>query len=234
MSDCHALSKTHSLSAGATGPAAAPPCVRPRPATIALVLRAAAGDLSPRHPWPHARFSTEQDAVNKTTHASSHSRCHLDKLTRLRVTGLARSRINSPTRKPANHYMRLECSCACVGAFRAPNIMGTRPRCVRPAPGPRRDDNGVVAALRRGGATTATGPAAATCGLPMGWADLRRRAALLVARVPAGLVRHAPRALRASPLGPARLRGFMKPVQCIFDTLTRWHKPTTGFFGNPP
>src|SRR3989338_259232 len=39
-----------------------------------------------------------------------------------------------------------------------------------------------------------------------------RPAALLVARVPGVLVRHAPRAWRASRLGPARPRGFMKPV----------------------
>ena len=38
----------------------------------------------------------------------------------------------------------------------------------------------------------------------MGWADRRRRAALLVAHVPAGLVRYTPCALRGSPLGPAR------------------------------
>ena len=50
---------------------------------------------------------------------------------------------------------------------------------------------------------------------PSGWADPRRRAAWLVARVPAGLVRRAPRAWRGSPLRPARPRGFMKPVLSI-------------------
>ena len=39
-----ALSKTPSLRTGATEPAAAPPFVRPHPATIALVLRADEGD----------------------------------------------------------------------------------------------------------------------------------------------------------------------------------------------
>ena len=57
-------------------------------------------------------------------------------------------------------------------------------------------------------------PAAATSSPTMGWADLRQPAALLVARV-LQRVRHAPRALRGSHLGPARLRETLKP------TLTR-------------
>ncbi len=64
-----------------------------------------------------------------------------------------------------------------VSSIRANRVARTR------APGPRRDDDGVVAARRRGGATTATGPAAATYSLTQGWADPRRRAAWLVARV---------------------------------------------------
>src|SRR3989338_7868155 len=55
-----APSKITSLGGWAAGPAAAPPFVRPRPATIALVLRAAEGDPAPRHPLPRSGFSTEQ------------------------------------------------------------------------------------------------------------------------------------------------------------------------------
>ena len=63
-------------------------------------------------------------------------------------------------------------------------------------------------AMRRGGATPEmTGcrrnPTSTT---PWGWADPHRRTALLVACVLVGRVRHAPRALSASRLGPARLR----------------------------
>ena len=48
--------------------------------------------------------------------------------------------------------------------------------------------------------------ATATPRRTLGWAERLRPAVLLVARVPGFLVRHAPRALRASPLGPARSR----------------------------
>ncbi len=48
---------------------------------------------------------------------------------------------------------------------------------------------------------------AATLSLPIGWADLRRPAALLVACVPQELVRGDPRALRVSQLGPSQGTG---------------------------
>jgi len=66
-------------------------------------------------------------------------------------------------------------------------------------------------------------PAAATPRRTQGWADRRRPAALLVARVPGILVRHAPPALRASPLGPARprevMKGALSPIRHFFMNL---------------
>ena len=54
--------------------------------------------------------------------------------------------------------------------------------------------------------------AAATRSLTMGWADLPRRAALLVVDVSGRLIRRPPRALRGLQLGPARPRGHA--VRC--------------------
>ena len=71
------------------------------------------------------------------------------------------------------------------------------------------------------------GPAAAaTFFLTMGWADLCRRAALLVTYVLVFRVRCAPRALRGSHLGPARPRGFMRPVLILGAFLCA---PASGF-----
>ena len=93
----------------------------------------------------------------------------------------------------------------------ASSIRASRVACARTR-GPRRDDDGVVAALRRGGATLEAAACRRNPSAPnrLGRSASARRVAR---RSRTRLrVRHAPRVLRASPLGPARPRGFMKPV----------------------
>ena len=92
-------------------------------------------------------------------------------------------------------------------ALRAPNRIPREPRCARHAASAKeRRRRRTSATVRRGGAT----PAMAACRRnPTGWADPRRRAALLVARVLVVRVRHAPRAWRGLRLGPARPRGML-------------------------
>ena len=61
-------------------------------------------------------------------------------------------------------------------------------------------------------------PAAATYEMTLGWADPRRRTALLVARVPGILVCYAPRALRGLRLGPARPCGYFVRGSKLVDS----------------